>query len=85
MGERERRPARVQRPDERDGHGHAHGRARRRGVRGADVGDGEQAFKFFSSDPLEKLSFAYAPGEGDTGAALLSAFGASQGLTIILR
>ena len=47
--------------------------------------DGEQAFKFFSSDPLEKLSFAYAPGEGDTGAALLSAFGASQGLTIILR
>ena len=47
--------------------------------------DGEQAFKFFSSDPLEKLSFAYAPGEGDTSAALLSAFGASQGLTIILR
>ena len=47
--------------------------------------DGEQAFKFFSSDPLEKLSFAYAPGESDTGAALLSAFGASQGLTIILR
>ena len=47
--------------------------------------DGEQTFSFFSSDPLEKLSFAYAPGEGDTGATLLSAFGASQGLTIILR
>ena len=47
--------------------------------------DGEQAFKFFSGEPLEELVFAYAPGEGDTGAALLSAFGASQGLTIILR
>ena len=47
--------------------------------------DGEQTFSFFSSAALEKLSFAYAPGDGDTGAALLSAFGASQGLTIILR
>jgi len=47
--------------------------------------DGEQAFQFFSAAALEELVFAYAPGEGDTGAALLSSFAASQGLTIILR
>ena len=47
--------------------------------------DGEQAFKFFSAEPLEELVFAYVPGEGDTGAALLSSFAASQGLTIIFR
>ena len=47
--------------------------------------DGEQMFKFFSGEALEELVFAYAPGEGDTGAALLSSFAASQGLTIILR
>ena len=47
--------------------------------------DGEQTFKFFSAEPLEELAFAYAPGEGDTGEALLSSFVASQGLTIILR
>ena len=47
--------------------------------------DGEQMFKFFSGEALEELVFAYEPGEGDTGAALLSSFAASQGLTIILR
>ena len=47
--------------------------------------DGDQTFQFFSTAALEELAFAYAPGEGDTGAALLSAFGANQGLTIILR
>ena len=47
--------------------------------------DGEQTFQFFSSAAQEELAFAYAPGEGDTGAALLSSFAASQGLTIILR
>ena len=34
---------------------------------------------------LEKLSFAYESGENDEGEALLSSFGASEGLTIILR
>ena len=34
---------------------------------------------------LEKLSFAYEPGENDEGEALLSSLGASEGLTIILR
>ena len=54
-------------------------------VRGHGPGGGEQTFSFFSSAAWEKLSFAYAPGDGDTGAALLSAFGASEGLTIIFR
>ena len=47
--------------------------------------DGEQTFSFFSSSALEQLAFAYTPGEDDTGAALLSSFGASEGLTIIFR
>ena len=42
-------------------------------------------FQFFSAAALEQLAFAYTPGEGDTGAALLSGFNASAGLTIILR
>ena len=47
--------------------------------------DGERMFQFFSAAALEQLAFAYTPGEGDTGAALLYGFNASTGLTIILR
>ncbi len=47
--------------------------------------DGEQTFQFFSSAALEELAFAYAPGENDDGAALLSGFAVGDGFMLILR
>ena len=47
--------------------------------------DGEQTFQFFSSAALEELAFAYAPGEDDDGAALLSGFAIGNGFMVILR
>ena len=47
--------------------------------------DGEQAFQFFSAAALEELAFAYAPGENDDGAALLSGFAIGNGFMVILR
>ena len=47
--------------------------------------DGEQTFQFFSSAALEVLAFAYAPGENDDGAALLSGFAVGNGFMVILR
>ena len=47
--------------------------------------DGEQTFQFFSSAALEELAFAYAPGENDDGAALLSGFAIGNGFMVILR
>ena len=47
--------------------------------------DGEQAFQFFSTAALEELLFAYAPGENDDGAALLSGFALGDGFMLILR
>ena len=47
--------------------------------------DGEQTFQFFSTAALEELAFAYAPGENDDGAALLSGFAVGNGFMLILR
>ena len=47
--------------------------------------DGEQTFQFFSTAALEELAFAYAPGENDDGAALLSGFAIGNGFMVILR
>ena len=47
--------------------------------------DGEQTFQFFSTAALEELAFAYAPGENDDGAALLSGFAVGNGFMVILR
>ena len=47
--------------------------------------DGEQTFQFFSTAALEELVFAYAPGENDDGAALLSGFAIGNGFMLILR
>ena len=45
----------------------------------------KQTFKYFSAEPLEELAFAYAPGEGDTGGAVLSGFAANIGTMLIFR
>lgn len=47
--------------------------------------DGDQTFQFFSTAALEELAFAYAPGENDDGAALLSGFAIGNGFMVILR
>ena len=47
--------------------------------------DGEQTFQFFSLAAQEELAFAYAPGENDDGAALLSGFSVGNGFMVILR
>ena len=47
--------------------------------------DGAQTFRLYSSLALEQLTFSYAPGENDDGAALLSSFAIDDGFMIILK
>ena len=47
--------------------------------------DGAKVFSFMSSDAVNLLEFAYAPGDGDTGGALLASFGSELGFCMSLR
>ena len=47
--------------------------------------DGAQTLTFESASPSKSLSFSYAPGEGDTGGALLASFRRIGGFQIIFR
>ena len=47
--------------------------------------DGAQTLTFESASPSKSLSFSYAPGEGDTGGALLASFRRIDGFQIIFR